>query len=173
MAGLDNIIRQITAEAEENASALKKDAEGKAARILENAKAEAAKYMENADAETEKEAERTVARFRSQAETKSKQAFLASKQSMIASCIAKAKDMILTQDDSSYFAMITKLLTERLQAKDGVLSFAKKDMDRLPAGFADTIKEAARAKGGSLTVSDKAEDIDGGFVLSYGGIDEN
>ena len=47
MAGLDNIIRQITAEAEENASALKKDAEGKAARILENAKAEAAKYMEN------------------------------------------------------------------------------------------------------------------------------
>ena len=173
MAGLDKILRQITAEAEENAAALRRDAEGQAAQILENAEAEAAKLTENAGEETEKEVEKTLQRYRSMADTKRKQAFLASKQTMISECIAKAKDLILGQDDASYFGMIAKHIGERLQAKDGVLYLSEKDKMRLPEGFVDKIAGAAAAKGGTLTVSDKAADIDGGFVLAYGGIDEN
>ena len=124
MAGLDTIISQIMAEAKETAEALKKDAEGEASKILEEADAEAAKITEEAGKETEKEEKRTLQRYESMADTKRKQAFLASKQSMIASCIAKAKDMILGQEDASYFAMIEKLLGERLQAKEGILYFS-------------------------------------------------
>ncbi len=173
MAGLDTIISQIMAEAKETAEALKKDAEGEASKILEEADAEAAKITEEAGKETEKEEKRTLQRYESMADTKRKQAFLASKQSMIASCIAKAKDMILGQDDASYFAMIEKLLGERLQAKEGILYFSAQDKKRLPEGFIQRISEKAAAKGGTLTVAEKAADIDGGFVLAYGGIDEN
>ena len=173
MAGLDKIIRQITADAEENAAALKRDAEGQAAEVLEKAEAEAAKITEAAGEETEKEFEKTLQRYRSMADTRRKQAFLASKQSMISDCIAKAKDLILGQDDASYFGLIAKHLGERLQAKDGVLYLSGKDKARLPEGFLRKLAGEAEAKGGTLTVSDKAADIDGGFVLSYGGIDEN
>ena len=107
------------------------------------------------------------------ADTTRKQAFLSSKQSMISACIAKAKDLILGQDDASYFAMIAKLLGEKLQAKDGILYLSGKDKSRLPEGFLQKITSEAAAKGGTLKVSDEAVDIDGGFVLAYGGIDEN
>jgi V/A-type H+-transporting ATPase subunit E len=173
MDGLGKIKSHITAVAQENAAALKRDAEGQAERILEKAKAEAAKITENAGEETEKEAEKTLQRYQSMADTTRKQAFLSSKQSMISACIAKAKDLILGQDDASYFAMIAKLLGEKLQAKDGILYLSGKDKSRLPEGFLQKITSEAAAKGGTLKVSDEAVDIDGGFVLAYGGIDEN
>ncbi|MBE5996270.1 MAG: Archaeal/vacuolar-type H+-ATPase subunit E [Lachnospiraceae bacterium] len=173
MAGLDKILSQITAEAQENAAVLRRDAEGQAAQILENAKAEAEKITINAGEEAEKEAGKTIQRYQSMADTQRKQAFLASKQSMISECIAKAKDMILGQDDAPYFGMIAKLLGDRLQAKDGILYLSEKDKKRIPAGFIEKLAGEAAKKGGTLALSDKAADIDGGFVLAYGGIDEN
>ena len=43
----------------------------------------------------------------------------------------------------------------------------------LPKGFEDTLNQALAEKGGRLTVSGQAAAIDGGFILSYGGIEEN
>ena len=68
---------------------------------------------------------------------------------------------------------IAKLLGDRLQAKDGILYLSEKDKKRIPAGFIEKLAGEAAKKGGTLALSDKAADIDGGFVLAYGGIDEN
>ena len=43
----------------------------------------------------------------------------------------------------------------------------------MPAGFAEKIKSIAASKGGNLKVSEKPEKMDGGFLLVYGGIEEN
>ena len=173
MAGLDNIIRQIGAEAEDTAAALKTEAQGKAAGILEEARAKAAAVLEKADADNAAEAEKTVARFRSQADTMKKQSFLAAKQEMIAGCIAKAKEQVLAQDKTSYFAMIEKLIGQHLGAKDGVLYLSRQDQARLPEGFFGKVAALAKEKGGSLRLADQPAEIDGGFVLDYGGIEEN
>ena len=43
----------------------------------------------------------------------------------------------------------------------------------MPEGFTGRIKTIAAAKGGTLTLSKEAREMDGGFVLIYGGIEEN
>ena len=57
--------------------------------------------------------------------------------------------------------------------KAGSIVFSDKDKARLPQGYADTVAKIAEAHGGSLKVSDDTCDIEGGFVLIYGGIEEN
>ena len=43
----------------------------------------------------------------------------------------------------------------------------------MPEGFSGRIRTIAAAKGGSLTLSDEPLEADGGFLLVYGGIEEN
>lgn len=51
--------------------------------------------------------------------------------------------------------------------------FQKNDLDRMPQGFEAVIEKAAVSKGGSLTLVKEPKNIDGGFILVYGGIEEN
>ena len=44
---------------------------------------------------------------------------------------------------------------------------------RLPEGFRDLVKKLAAEKGGSLTIGEESADIENGFILRYGGVDEN
>ena len=69
--------------------------------------------------------------------------------------------------------MMERMIGNAVQPKSGQISFSAKDMERLPAGFAKRVSEIAKAHGGDLTLADKASDIDGGFILIYGGIEEN
>ena len=43
----------------------------------------------------------------------------------------------------------------------------------MPAGFEEEIQKAAAAKGGALSLAKEAKEMDGGFILVYGGIEEN
>ena len=56
---------------------------------------------------------------------------------------------------------------------EGVICFAQRDLDRMPEGFSGKVKTAAAAKGGSLVLSPEPAELDGGFLLVYGGIEEN
>jgi len=58
-------------------------------------------------------------------------------------------------------------------AQDGDIYFSGRDLDRMPAGFAEEISKIAEGKGGKLTLSEETRVLDGGFVLAYGGIEEN
>ena len=61
-----------------------------------------------------------------------------------------------------------KLIKKNIQNQPGQIAFSQKDLDRLPADFAEKLKEF------SLTISDKAqENLDNGFILQYGGIEAN
>ena len=50
------------------------------------------------------------------------------------------------------------------------ISNNKKDLSRLPAGFAEKISDATNGK---LKVSSEPKNIDGGFILAYGDIEIN
>ena len=52
-------------------------------------------------------------------------------------------------------------------------TFSEKDLGRMPEGFRAEIARAAKEKGGSLTVSGETRRMEGGFVLVYGGVEEN
>ena len=69
--------------------------------------------------------------------------------------------------------MLGKMLDKYMLAQDGAICFSKRDLDRMPKSFAEKIDASAKAKGGKLVISEEARKIDGGFILVYGGIEEN
>ena len=173
MAGLDKIIGQIEEESK-----------GAAARTIEAARAEAEKILEMARKEAEEECGRIerrsdqavaniLERGRSAAELKKRGSLLAEKQRLIGETIARAKEELKSLDGEAYFEMLLKLAVKSAQTGEGELLFSAKDLARLPEGFEEQINAALKDKGALLHVSAGSRDIDAGFVLTYGGIEEN
>ena len=112
-------------------------------------------------------------RAKSSSELKKRQAILAAKQSIIGNMLDKAYDAMVALPDEEYFQVIVKCLEKSVQPKSGEICFSVKDRKRLTPQIEKQIEQIAVAHGGSLKVSDENCDIDGGFVLIYGGIEEN
>lgn len=158
---------------------IRRAAEEKAAGILAQAKSERdkifadAKVAGDADAvriaeEAKKEAERITTRAISAAAQKSAQQKLAFKMEMINSVMEKAKQSFLEAENSVYMARLIKLLDSRAQkGESGELLLNKKDKAAVNAEFTAKLKEF------NLTLSEKDADIEGGFILVYGKVEEN
>ena len=112
-------------------------------------------------------------RGRSAAELKKRGSLLAEKQRLIGETIARAKEELKSLDGEAYFEMLLKLAVKSAQTGEGELLFSAKDLARLPEGFEEQINAALKDKGAVLHVSAGSRDIDAGFVLTYGGIEEN
>ena len=171
--GLEKIISHIKAEAEKEACEIKASAEEKAAAIKAEAREKLSAEVERIEKKTQDDVSGILERGASSAELKRKQILLKEKQELINETIKKAGDKLLALSDDEYFKVIAELFKKHVTDKKGAISFNKRDMDRLPEGFLDDLKKAAEEKGGEIALSEKASDIDGGFVLSYGGIEEN
>lgn len=173
MAGLEKIMSQILEEANGEASEIINKAQEEANAILAKADAEC-KKME--DESVEKEKARQLAheeRLKSSAQLKKRQAVLLAKQQIISDMLERAYEALLRQDIESYFVLIKKMLEKFTLAKAGQIYFSDKDLKRMPSGFEAEIEKIASEKDGSLTLIKEAKAIDGGFILVYGGIEEN
>ena len=173
MSGLDKMKARILEEAQSTAQEIldkaKADADAAVQAARESAEAEAAKILERA----KRDAADYGVRVDSSMDMQRKQAILAAKQEVLGGVLEAAYETIMNLDDAKYFEMLEKLLEKHALPEAGAICFSAKDLGRMPAGFPDKIKNIAASKGGSLTVSEKPEKIDGGFLLVYGGIEEN
>ena len=170
MSGLDKIIQDIKAQTDAKIDELMTVAREKADAVIAKAQEDSDKTVKEAQTKAERESAQVVERAHSSAQLKQQKMILSKKQELIEQVMGKAKETILSQSDSDYFEMIKKMVSRFELPEPGVISFAKRDLDRLPSGLQESIKEAV---GTDVEVSDKPADIDGGFVLSYGGIEEN
>ena len=66
-----------------------------------------------------------------------------------------------------------KLALKSALPGEGTVYFSQRDLKRLPAGFEKKLNEALKDKKAVLHISGTPREIDGGFILSYGGIEEN
>ena len=173
MAGIDNIKNEILQEAQTKADDLKAEAGTKADGILDAARKECEKMLAQAQKDADKKCAQIKERTESAIQMQQRSAALTAKQAIIDEVIARAKEQLKNAGTSDYFDVIYKLLKKNVQKADGKICFSQNDLKRLPADFAEKAAAIAQAKGGKLTVSDKAADIADGFVLQYGGIDEN
>lgn len=173
MSGLDKMRSRILEEADHSAQEIIAKAEADGAETVraavEQAQAEAVRIEDKA----EKDAADYAKRVASSMDMRRKQAYLAAKQEVIGSVLEKAYAAVMDLEVKEYFGILEKLLEKYTLPGPGEIRFSKKDLERMPEGFTGKIKTIAAEKGGSLTLSDKAEDIDGGFLLVYGGIEEN
>ena len=173
MNGLDKIIAQILDDADSEAKEILTAAE-KESEEIRKAASESVKKLEAENAEKLSQKEKLyMERIASSADLKKRQAILLAKQQVIAGMLEKAHEALLEKEDAEYFALIEKMLGRFALDKTGAIYFSKRDLDRLPKGFEAVIEKAAEKKGGSLVLVKEPKNIDGGFVLVYGGVEEN
>ena len=153
MSGLDKIKSQILDEANHSAEVKLAEANEKAERMLSEAKAEAEAEVSRLQAKSQEAVAVYADRVKSSGEN--------------------AYEKVCAQDDAAYFGMITRMLEKYAQPGDGIISFNAKDLKRMPKGFEAEMEKAAQKKGGSLKLSAEAKEMDGGFILVYGGVEEN
>ncbi|MGX8728044.1 MAG: V-type ATP synthase subunit E [Lachnospiraceae bacterium] len=173
MAGIDKITAEILESGRQRAAELTDAANADAAKILAAAKAE---IRENGAKNQERIREDDVKagqRAKSQAGLARRQTLLAAKQGIVDEIIEKAYQKLASQSDEAYFAMIEKLLIKNIRKGSGEILFGKRDLARLPLGFPIKLGIIALAAGGELQIASKPAKIDNGFILRYGGIEEN
>lgn len=173
MSGLDKMKSQILDEANHSAEVKIAEAKAKAEGIIDAAKAQAAAEVEKISNKAKADADHYAQRVASSCEMQRKQALLRAKQDVISGVLDQAYNNVLSMDADAYFDMIRKMLDKYVLSESGEIYFSAKDLSRMPAGFEGEIQKAAAAKGGALSLVKEAKEMDGGFVLVYGGIEEN
>ena len=136
----------------------------------ENAEAECGRISKKSEAELEAVKERAA----SSRDLQKRKAILQAKQEVIAKILDDVYEALLVLDDKSYFEFIRKMLKKFVLPQEGSICFSSNDLKRMPENFESEIMDIAAKKGGKLTLLKEGNDnIRGGFVLLYGGIEEN
>ena len=173
MAGIEKIVDQIVAQANSSRDEKLNEAKAKKLEIENAARDEAEKIREGIESRSKVEVANYKERIVSTADTLRKKAILAAKQEMISDTIHKAYEKALAMDNKAYFDSVVKMVEEYAEKGKGKIYFSEKDRGRLPIDLSSRIEQAARKKGSELEVARESVDIDGGFVLVYGGVEIN
>ena len=161
MSGLDNIVEEIRNQSKQEAD-----------EILKEADVFCKDYMNKIKKDVEVEVvsiEKTVSGM----EFLERNSILRAKQQVIEQAIDKARESIAGLNDEEYFNVLEKLLRKNVQQGKGKICFSKKDLDRIPNGFEDRVKEIVAENQGELVIDKEPANIKDGFVLVYGEIEEN
>lgn len=173
MAGLEKIIRQIQEESDEAAGKVVAAAKETREQLLERARAEAKQECDRIEEEGRKQKEEILSRGRSAAALKARQELLAKKQELIGGVLSQALAEAKNLEPDRYFDVVVNLAAERAMEGRGTVYFSEQDLKRLPKDLEERINQAAKDKKAVLQISSQPREIQGGFVLSYGGIEEN
>ena len=173
MTGLEKMKSQILDEANRSAGEIleqaKKEADAVMAEARKNAEAECQRISEKSEAD----AESLKGRAESSCDLQKRKAVLKAKQEVISEILKRAYKKMLASDTETYFDIIRKMLNKYVLPEEGEICFSSDDKKRMPDGFEKEIAAIAAAKVGKLIVSKEERNIQGGFVLIYGGIEEN
>ncbi len=173
MTGLEKMKSQILDEAKAAAESKLKEANAKASEIL----AEANEQAKQSKSDILKRSETAIANYKdrvaSSNDLQRRTKILAAKQELIAETLDKAYESLSSMKKEEYFDMLLKMVEKYAEPQEGEIFFSPADLTRLPEGFAGKIEECAKVKGGSLKIAEQSRNIENGFILAYGGIEEN
>lgn len=173
MNGLEKIKEHILEDARRTADEILSRANDEKDSILEEARLQARKQGESISKNSDAGISAYREKIDSSIDLERRTRILSAKQDLIGGIIENAKRKFRDLPETEYFDMLKKLLEGNIQSKDGKMFLSAKDLDRMPSGFEDDIRIIASARGAKLEISKEAMNIDGGFVLVYGGIEEN
>ena len=173
MAGLDKIIGEIHAESDGLIREVLDRAQKEAAQIRSEAEKKAGDSVERIRRESDARLADSKSRAQSAAALTKRQLLLQEKQNLIGEVLEKAKETFLALPEAEYFDTLLALLKKNALSEQGEIILNERDRKRLPADFEKKAEEVAKAKGGSLRISEKTREIDGGLILVYEGIEQN
>ena len=175
MNGIEKIIEKIEGDCRTANEEILAKAQTEAGIIMEQARhaAELAKeeILEAAKCKCCSDKELAV----SKAEHEHKKAILAAKIRLINEVIGesarKAKDL----PEAEYFDIIKSLVRDHAKKGPGLLRFSKKDLDRLPVDFEETLNKMLSLQDGEkgIRIDRESMNINSGCVIVYHDIEQN
>lgn len=170
MSGIDKIIQDIEFNTDKSCDAVLGTARSKAESIMMDAQRQAEQIIADGKERTALHVADIKKRGESAADLEEKRVLLSTKQHIISQMLQNGLENAKNLPDDEYFSLILQMIGKYSLPEDGTILFGEKDLKRLPADFASKINDAAKGK---ISLSDKAAAIDAGFILQYGGIEEN
>lgn len=171
MAGLDKILGSIKAESDEAVAQRISEAKSRAEEIKKEAEDSVKDECRNIEERGKRNAEDTVSRAESAAALLKRKAILSEKQDIIAGIFEEAEQKLISLPDDRYVDTIMKIAVKNALPEEGTIIFSDADKKRLPSSFEKDLN--SRLNAGKLTLSSDKIDTVGGFVLSYGGVEQN
>lgn len=162
------ILDSIRSDCDKTIEAIINDSAKICEEIIAKGKEDAAKAKAEIDLRAQQKASQIKAANKSRGELEQRNALLRIRRLEIDKTYEKVYEYLLNLDGENYFNIIYKLL-KKLTDSQGVLYLNQKDLQRLPADFSQKLKSL----GIKATLSEKPVDIDGGFILKNGDIEEN
>ncbi|MDE5770986.1 MAG: V-type ATP synthase subunit E [Ruminococcus sp.] len=173
MSGLDEILDIISQQQKQTENNIIRRAEEKARAIEAEGNAEAEKAYEDYMKKASVQAETDYKNAYNSADAEMKRKILKCRVEIIDSAIENIISALDGLPESEYFEMILKIVGRKLHKGNGIIYFGENDLQRLPSDFAEKLTVLAEKEGGMVVISDKAAEINDGFVLEYGLISEN
>lgn len=174
MTGLEKILKAIEDDAKSSADAVLAQAKQEADEITEAAKKEAASRCAEIAAKSEADVKAVLSRAESAAVLQEKKIILEAKQQIINDVINNARNSLTNLSDIEYVEVILRMVQKYADQKPGQILFSVTDKKRLPGDFTAKLNNALAGKSGaSLVISEETVNVNGGFVLKYGEVEEN
>ncbi|MFI3326992.1 MAG: V-type ATP synthase subunit E family protein [Clostridia bacterium] len=166
MTGLEKIIEQINADANETAKSHLAEAEKQASIILDEAKAYVVAELEKQKSSLVETKESLISRAKSSASLEFRKSTLEVKQKLIADTLENAKETLENLETKEYFEVLAKIALNYKGEENLEMSLSQKDLAKVPADFEKMLPS-------NISLSNKNAKITGGFLLIGNGIDEN
>lgn len=173
MSGLEKIQERILRDAKRTAEETICEAKAKADAIKQKAGEEAERQSETVSLKLNSDIANYKDRVNSSIELERRNRISAAKQDIISGIIEKAKLRFSELPDEEYFNMLLELLKNHIKAEEGQMYLSEKDLNRITDDFKDRVAHIAESKNTKLSIAENPGKIKSGFVLVYGGIEEN
>lgn len=170
MTGLEKIVNRIQLDSQNAIDGIKAKSASQCNSLIDKAESEAQAILSKSKAEAEQKYEDIINRAHSVSSLEERKIMLLTKQEIIKTMISNTRKSILSLSDKKYFEIIYKLVGKYSKNSTGVISFNKTDLSRLPADFTKKVNALSE---GEISLNPESAKIDGGFILTYGGVDVN
>lgn len=168
MSSGDKILNRISLDCDERISQIGAETDEKCAQIMAQAKLDADKISAEIADRAQSKVKQMQAASKSRCDLETRNAFLKRKREEIDKTYSEILNKMKNLPDEDYFELIYTF-AKKLNGMSGVVLLNEKDMNRLPKDFLARLEKC----GVKAELSKAPCDIESGFILKCGDIEEN
>lgn len=168
MSSGDKILNRISLDCDERISKINAETDEKCAQIMAQAKLDADKISAEIADRAQLKVKQMQAASKSRCDLETRNAFLKRRREEIDKTYSEILNKMKNLPDEDYFELIYTF-AKKLNGMSGVVLLNKKDMNRLPKDFLARLEKC----GVKAELSKTPCDIESGFILKCGDIEEN
>lgn len=168
MSSGDKILNRISLDCDERISKINAETDEKCAQIMAQAKLDADKISAEIADKAQSKVKQMQAASKSRCDLETRNAFLKRRREEIDKTYSEILNKMENLPDEDYFELIYTF-AKKLNGMSGVVLLNEKDMNRLPKDFLARLEKC----GVKAELSKAPCDIESGFILKCGDIEEN